>query len=277
LTQLSGGSVLEPVNVVSMDVSPNGLWLLGLDANSLTPTIDEFQINTTTGALTQWNTVYYNGTFTGSIVPSDIKVAPNGNLVFAALGTAGDVVFTLNSAASSGALVSAGQVAEPTVTTDLALAVGPDSSTLYIARSSGGTGNLVTYSVNANGVPTTSLPLTTSPAGAKPFSVVTDTAGANVYVADRTGGKIYGFGSTMNSGTLAVTAQSVSPYTAGTLVTALVVDSSGDYLLAISDGGTPDLAMYPFDKTTPGNLDLPLSVSTGTPEPAGAVAIATTH
>jgi hypothetical protein len=54
------------------------------------------------------------------------------------------------------------------------------------------------------------------------------------------------------------------------------VDSTGDYLLAAANGGSPDLTMYSYDSATAGKLDFATSVPTGT-APTGPVAIAATH
>jgi hypothetical protein len=59
-------------------------------------------------------------------------------------------------------------------------------------------------------------------------------------------------------------------------VTALGADSTGKYLLAAANGGSPDLTMYSFDAATAGKLDAAASIATDT-APANAVAIALTH
>ena len=65
---------------ISMDVSPDGQWLIGLDANGLT--LDEYQITATTastGQLTLGNPesyVFPNGA--GSVVPGVVKFARMG-------------------------------------------------------------------------------------------------------------------------------------------------------------------------------------------------------
>ena len=88
------------MNVSSIDISPDGNWLFALDLT--TAVVDQFQINRTTGALTAVAATPY--TVTNAIVlPKAIRVAPNGSLVFIALGTGGDIVFTFNT--TSGALV----------------------------------------------------------------------------------------------------------------------------------------------------------------------------
>jgi 6-phosphogluconolactonase len=67
-----------------------------------------------------------------------------------------------------------------------------------------------------------------------------------------------------------------SPFAAGTQLNAIGGDNSGSYILAAAFGGGPDLAMYSFDTTTPGKLDLVTSAQTGT-DPTGASTIALTH
>jgi 6-phosphogluconolactonase (cycloisomerase 2 family) len=267
LSALNNGSAVGIADVVSMDISPDGQWLLALDGNGTT--IDEFLINETTGALAQVSGASYS--ISGAtVLPRAIKVAPNGELVFVALGSAGDLVYTFNT--TSGALASSQQLSLGSSTTsDNALAVNPASSYLYIARSGTG-GGLAAYSIGTNGA---LVEVSGSPfaAGTQPYSVVVNKAGTDVYVANRGDGTISGYG-IASTGTL--TALGASPYTSGSAVTALAVDNSGDYLLAVANGGSPDLTMYSFDATTVGKLDLSTTTATGT-DPTGAVALAATH
>src|ERR1039457_193562 len=79
----------------SLDVSPDGNWLLGLDANNTT--VDEFLITSGTGILSVPAPVIYSNPGTGVITASQLKISPNGQIVFVALGLAGDVEFTFNS------------------------------------------------------------------------------------------------------------------------------------------------------------------------------------
>jgi 6-phosphogluconolactonase (cycloisomerase 2 family) len=267
LTALNSGSAVAISDVVSMDISPDGQWLLVLDGNGIT--IDEFLINSTTGGLSQVAGASYS--ISGAtVLPRAIKVAPNGDLVFVALGGAGDLVFTFNT--TSGAMASSQQLSlSSTTTSDNALAVSPSSSYLYIARS-GTAGGLAVYSIGTNGA-LTSVSGSPFAAGTQPYSVVLNKAGTDVYLANRGDNTISGY-SVASTGTL--TALSGSPYTSGSAVTALAVDNSADYLLAASNGGSPDLTMYSFDSSIVGKLDLSTTSSTGT-DPTGAVAIAATH
>jgi 6-phosphogluconolactonase len=264
---LNNGSPVGNGDVVSMDISPDGQWLLALDGNTVgnAVNVDEFQINSSTGVLTPQIVTPYS--ITGAtVVPTSIKVAPNGQFVFASLGTAGDLVYTFNT--STGALISSQQVSLLNATTsDNSLAVSPNSNYLYIARS-GTSAGLAVYSIGTNGAPT---PVGSSvTAGSQPFSVVVNSAGTDVYVANQAGSSIFGY-SVASNGTL--TALADSPYTASSMVDALAVDRTGDYLLATARGGSSDLTMYSFSAGVPNAV---ASTATGT-DPTGAAALAATH
>jgi len=110
-------------------------------------------------------------------------------------------------------------------------------------------------------------------AGTQTYSVVLNKAGTDVYAANRGDSTISGYA--IGAGGL-LTPLAGSPYKSGLQVTALGIDSSGKYLLAAANGGSPDLTMYGFDVTTPGKLDSLTSASTDT-APSNAVAVALTH
>jgi 6-phosphogluconolactonase len=273
LTAPTTGSQPAGVFAPALTVSPDGQWLIALDGR--TQQVDVFQINASTGALTSvTNPATYSIT-SGTWQPSDVRVSPDGTLIFAALGTAGDVVFTFNTttgvAASSQGL-STGNVA----TGDYGLAVSPKTTYLFVARS-GTNGGVAVYSIGSGGSLTS---VTGSPfaAGSGTFSVALDSTGTYVYAANRTDGTISGYTivpSTTVLG-LSLTPLSGSPYTSGKTVQSIGIDSTKKYLLAASVGGAPDLTMYSFDITVPGKLDPATSVATGV-DPAGAVALALTH
>jgi len=274
----SDGSIISTVGVanadmLAMDISPDGNWLIGLDA--LTTAVDEYQINHSTGALQLYTPTPYTVPSSGTVTPRALKFAPNGNYVFAALDTAGYVVYSFNTSTSSGALTNPQTpLSWPSNTAANALAVSPDSKYLYLATNSGTTGELTAYTItSSNGALTkVGLPATT---GTQPYSVVLNTAGTDVYVANRADSTISGF-SIGSGGTL--TQLSGSPYTSdtGVNVTALAVDNSGHYLLSVANSGLPDLTLYSYDSS--GNLVSPTSASTGSgTEPAGAIALVTTH
>jgi DNA-binding beta-propeller fold protein YncE len=158
-----------------------------------------------------------------------------------------------------------------TQTSDKALAINSTATYLYVARS-GANGGLAVYTIGANGGLNA---VTGSPfaAGVQPFSVVLDSSGKYVYVANGNDATISGY--LIGTGSV-LTPLAGSPYVSGQQVEALGRDNSGKYILAASFGGSPDLTMYSFDATSPGKLDTVTSAATGT-DPANAISIALTH
>jgi 6-phosphogluconolactonase len=273
LTTPSTGSQPAGVFATSLAVSPDGQWLIALDGT--TQQLDIFQINATTGGLSSVTSPATYSIQSGVWQPSEVQVSPDGTLIFAALGTAGDAVFTFNTAtgvATSSQSLQTGNAA----TGDYGLAINSKTTYVYIARS-GTNGGVAVYSIGSGGSLT---PVTGSPfaAGNGTFSVVLDITGTYVYAANRTDGTVSGYTIVPSTTTaaLSLTPLSGSPYTSGSVVQALGVDSTGKYLLAVAVNGGPDLTMYSFDITVPGKLDPSTSVATGT-DPAGAVALALTH
>lgn len=264
LSALNGGSPMAAATVQSMDISPDGQWLLALDQSGAS--IDEYRIDSSTGGLTS-QTVSFAAS--GIVVPRGIRVSPNAQFVFVALGTAGDLVFPFNT--GTGALSTPLALSQQPGTSDNGLAVSPGSDYLYIARS-GVNGGVAVYSVGLGG---SLSAVTGSPfaAGAQPVSIVLNKAGTSVYAANQTDSTISGF--SIGAGGV-LTAISGSPYASGSLVTALAADNSGNYLLAAARNGSPDLSLYSFDATTVGKLNLAASTATGN-DPVLPVALAATR
>jgi len=278
-------------DVVSMDVSPDGQWLIALGpviTTSNDVTLYVFAINSSTGALTSQTGVggqTYNITGSAPIAQA-LKVASlslngnsNGEDVFVALGTAGDLIIPFNTttgtlASSIGAPISIPS-GYPANSSDNALAINPSTSTLYVARSktTSYNGELDVYSITSSGG---YLLQATAKTGVMPSAVALNTAGTNVYVANTTGGTISGFSTTVTAvtGSSGVLPElSGSQYSSGAGVNGLAADKSGDYLLAITKGELPGLSMYSYDSTTSGALDPAASATTGTLP----YAIAVTH
>lgn len=265
---LSAGKSVAIANVVSMDVSPDGQWLVALDSNILQAQIDVFQIDTTTGGLTAKS----NGTLAipnAVILPRMLKISANGAYIFAALGSGGDAVFTFNT--SEGIAIGVHSLTVSNKTSDNGLAVDNASAYLYIARS--GTGGGVRVFAIGSGGSLNEIAGSPFASGGQAYSVVLDNGSKYVYAANRANGTIYGYSIGAGGG---LTALAGSPYTSGSLVMSLGTDSSGDYLLAAANGGNPDLSMYSFDTTTPGKLNLAATTATGT-DPTGAIAVALTR
>jgi 6-phosphogluconolactonase (cycloisomerase 2 family) len=249
-------------------------------------TVYEFQISST-GALSADTSggATYTATYTITApvspvaVPSQIDVAlvSSGEYVFVALGTGGTLVIPFNT--STGVQSAGTQYGQPAGSSvylaNVALAVNSSTSVLYVVSTdtSSQNGAITAYSISANG---SNGPLTTLASGATAFlptAVVLNSAGTDIYVANQASNSISAFNTTASGGTLPLL------YTTsglGYVPTGLAVDRSGDYLLAIANGGGPDLTMYSYDATTVGKLDVAASTATGS-DPTAAVAIAATH
>lgn len=265
LTAQNNGVVIP---VASLDVSPDGKWLFGLDLTQ--NIVDVFQIDSSSGALSPVTNPNAGYPASGTITPQMVKVSPAGNLVFCALGNGGERVFTFNT--STGELDYSQQLSlTSTSTSDNALAIDSTSSYLYVARS-GTNGGIAVYTIGSGGV-LTSISGSPFAAGNRPFSIVLDKTGKYLYAANRTDNTISAY--SIGTGS-ALTPISGSPFQSGDGVISLGVDPSGTYLLAGANGGSPDLSMYTFDTTTAGALDQATSVATET-DPAGVVEIAVTH
>ncbi len=265
---LTSLGALAAYDLVSMDVSPDGHWLVGLDG--VTQVLDIFSINTSTGALALAGQGQAAYSYTsGTLTPKMVRFAPSANYIFAALGSAGEVVFSFNT--STGACGQSQYLGlSSTTSSDNAIAINSSSTTLYIARS-GTAGGVAVYAIGTNGglAPVSGSPFA---AGNTPYAITLDPTGAYVYVANRGDGTLSGY---LVGATTALTALGSSPYPSGALVTSVATDKSSTYLIAGANGSLPDLTMYSFDATTAGKLDTVASVTS--PSAAGLVAIATTH
>ncbi len=252
LTVLNSGNAIANAFCVDMQTTPDGKWLMVLDGSG--NSVDLFAINTD-GTLSPASGIGF--TANGTVVPKALRISPTGTYVAAAMGTAGELIFSFDTTA--GAFVQLSQTLPPNLTSDNAIAIDSTGNYLYTVRSGSATG-LVVFSVASNGVltPTTANVYGT---GSQPYSVVIDNSGKYAYVANRGDSTISGY----NIGTgAALTAISGSPFSSGVAVTALGADSTGNWLLAAAYSGAPDLSLYGFDTSNPGRLYVVSSTSTGT-------------
>ena len=270
LTLVNSAAATGSARFASLTTSYDGKWLLALD--SITQTLYTYGINTSNGTLTAVAQVAYSAAANvGAVVPTMVRISPNGAAVVAALGTGGDVIFSFNT--STGVPAFVGTLAINAGFSDNAVAIDANSAYVYIARGASTTGasGVVPYSLSTSNILTPVQGLVAS--GSAPFAVLLDSTGAYAYTANRGDGTLSGY-SVASAGTL--TALGSSPYAAGTLTTALARDNSGKYVVAASFGGGPDLTLYSFDSTTAGKLDTVTTAVSGN-DPAGSIALATTH
>ncbi len=252
LTALNGGAAIANAFCADMQTTPDGKWLMVLDGTGVS--IDLFAINSD-GTLSPTGGAPFNPS--GTVVPRQVRIAPSGTFVVAAMGTAGDLVFAFNT--TTGAFTELTQTLPPSLTSSNGIAIDSTGTYLYEARS-GSSAGLVVSTIAANGTltPTTS---TVYPTGAQPFAVTLDSTGKYVYVANRGDSTITGY--SIGTGA-ALTAVAGSPFSAGVAVTSLGTDSTGMWLLAASYSGSPDLALYGFDAVNAGRLYTVSSTATGT-------------
>ena len=255
LTALNGGAALVNAFCVDMQTTPDGKYLMVLDGSG--SAIDLFSIGSD-GSLTVTGSGGIGFTPTsGTSVPRALRINPAGTVVAAALGTAGELLFSFNS--STATLAQLSQTTPPSVTSDYGIAWDPTGNYLFVVRT-GTAAGLVVEQVASNGAltPTTSAVYAT---GSNPYAVALDTTGKYVYVANHGDSTISGWSIGTNE---ALTAVSGSPFASGSGVSTLGADSTAMYLLATAQSGTPDLSVYSFDATTAGKLDPVTSTATGT-------------
>ena len=270
LTQVSGaGVVVQNTNFSSLDTSPDGNWLIGLD--SLSDTVRIFGINTSTGVLSIGNALTIgaiNGA--GTMTPKDLRISANGDYIAVALGAGGVVTFTFTT--STGVIAEAGTGIYNSAYLYNAVAFDNTSAYLWVAQQGGtaGSSGIGAFTINTSATPTGIGSLAAG--GDSPYALLVDSTNSYVYSANRSTGNISGY--TQAGG--ALTPLASSPYLAGILATALAEDNSDKYIIAAAAGGSNDLTLYSLDAITGGKLDAVATAASGT-DPAGTLAIATTH
>ena len=279
LTACTGGSITTVADFVSLDVSPDGQWLVAIDDNLLTPTLYVFSINTATGALSETTAQTYGvAANSGTVTPRQIRISPNGGFLMVALGAGGDAIFTFNTTTGVPTEVATLPLA---TASDNAVAFDATSSYVFVARgpaTSGSSGlGVVSFRLASTGALTPVGSVAAS--GNSPYGLLLDSTGAFLYAANRGDGTISGY--SLASGVL--TGLASSPYASGLATTALARDNSGKYVVAVSPGGTADVTLYSVGSTLAsgvttltGNLNVAATAASGT-DPSGSVAVAATH
>jgi 6-phosphogluconolactonase len=259
LASANGGQVLISAPISSMDISPDGNYLFVVSV--LGTTLTEYQTNSTTGLLTLVSTFSIPGTnctLAGAPVSQtcSVKVAPSGQFVVASLGTAGDAIFPYTSASgitsTNYTLIPSGST-QTNPTGDFSVALD-NNNYVYIAR----TAALVVYSLDSSGNATLQSTATYS-SSAVPRSVVLSTSQDFVYTANQGAGNISGY-SIGSSG--ALSSISGSPFTGPTSGSAIGVDKSGTYMLAVGYNGTSGVQLFTIGSN--GAMTLTTSAGTGT-------------
>jgi 6-phosphogluconolactonase (cycloisomerase 2 family) len=237
LSILDSGQPLTPgESVTSLAVSPNGDWLFCLDATGLT--LEEYSIDTSTGAITYATTYGINGATGVQITPSSVAIAPSGDFLVVTLGLAGAETFSLDQ--TTGVATAVQTLTLSNSATGIFAAAIDANNYLYLA----GTNNLSVYSTTTGG--TTTLLKSYSIGTGTGHSIAVNTAATSVYVGNESTSAIYGF--SIGTGG-ALTAISGSPFTGPTSVNALAIDSTSAYLIASGYNATTGIQLFSVGTT----------------------------
>jgi 6-phosphogluconolactonase (cycloisomerase 2 family) len=278
LTLANSGNVISQDIATTMQVDTTGHWLVEAGPNSAE--LLAIEINTTTG-------VPISGSEQSTALPAStvnqLTISPDNAHVFVALGSSGteDVTFAAGNSDPFGTTANIPVI--NSAGSALSVAVDPENRLLYIGEvaalsGSTNTGGLRVINYNTL-VEVSGSPFATG--GLAPSFILPLVYGTYkyeyVYVANRTvsgttTGSIAGYSVTTSGTTYSLSALSSSA-TAGITPVAMAQDSTGNYLLVVNSGGSPDLAAYTLDATTGGKLDSDLTTNTGT-DPVEASAVA---
>jgi 6-phosphogluconolactonase (cycloisomerase 2 family) len=263
LTLVTTSSVPVTANIVSMDTSPDGDYLFALDASS--QDVYQFALNTTTGALGTVSAIGYKIAASATNAPKSIRAGATGTgVVVAALGTAGDAIFTYSS--SSGLTWTQTLNTGSTTLADDDVAIDSTGTYLYVARS-GYVGTTATNEVVSYTLSTATV-FATVATGTTPGSILLDSTGAYLYTANRGASTISQF--SVASGT--VTALATASFPSGMVVTSLARDSTGKYVFDGGIASTSNLQMFTLSS---GALTSATSESPG--YDTSGLLLATTH
>ncbi|HEX4758805.1 MAG TPA: beta-propeller fold lactonase family protein [Terracidiphilus sp.] len=275
LTLANNNNVISQDIATTMQVDATGSWLV--EAGPNLAELLAIHINSSSGVPT-------SGVEQNTLLPAatvqQLSISPDNAHVFVALGSSGteDVTFAAGNTTPFGGVanlhvLSSGGAA-------VSVAVDPKNRLLYVgetaAISGSNSGGLRVIDYNTL-VEVTGSPYATG--GLAPYAIAPTRSGSNsgnfVYVANRTvsgstSGNIVGF--SVNSSGTGLTALN-SSVSAGITPLGLTQDSSGNYMLVVNSGGSPDLQAFTFDATTAGKLDSALTSATGN-DPVQASSIA---
>lgn len=282
----SGGALTLPSNntiaadvATTMQVDSTGSWLVDAFVTS-----SGVQMNAI--PITSSGTVNLAVNVAPAILPAttvfQLAISPDNKNVFVALGSSGTEIIPFTSGNNTPFGTPLLEQTANAAGAALSVAVDPSGRLFYIgetaATSGTNTGGLRVFNYSTRAEATGS-PFATG--GLGPYAIVPTSYGANkglyVYAANRTvsnstTGNIAGFSVTTTGTTSSLTPLSPTA-SAGITPLGLIQDSTGNYLLVVNSGGSPDLQAYSFDSATLGKLDSVLTSATGT-DPVQASSIA---
>ena len=277
----SYAQVTQDAAALAIHVDTTGSWLIeALQASGgVTMAAVPLSSSTGTSSSAELSTTY---TVSNSAIQNGaIAISPDNKFVFVALGAGGTIAVPFNAGAASGVNpFGSTAYSVPVVNSGgsaLSVAVDPSSRLFYIgeslANSAGTSGGLRAFNYASLGgtlIQATGSPIASG--GLAPRAIQPNAAGTYVYVANGAGtssGNITSFAIT-GSGS-AFTVATGSSIATGVLPYGLVIDSSGSFMLAVNNSGSPYFDSYTFDSTTAGKLDVQV-VSSAVTSPTAIVA-----
>jgi 6-phosphogluconolactonase (cycloisomerase 2 family) len=281
LTLANNSNVISQDIPTTMQVDSTGAWLVDGSVTLSGVQLDAIPI-TSSGAIDVSRTAVPVD-FPGSTV-YQLAISPDNTHILVAEGANGteDVIFAAANSNPFGTYVNIA-VKNSSGGSAVSVAIDPSNRLFYIGEVAASSGSSNTGGLRAIDY-STLVEVSGSPfatGGLAPYAIAPTLYGANkgsyVYVANRTvsgssTGNIAGFAVSTSGSTPTLTPISSSA-SAGINPLGMTQDSTGNYLLVVNSGGSPDLQAFTFDSTTAGKLDSALTSATGT-DPVQASAIA---
>ena len=248
LSAANNGAALVTDTIAAMAVSPDGNWLFTLNIDGLTMT--EYSVNKTTGALAAAGTLVLPGTscILTTVLPvsqsCSVAVSPSEAYVVASLGVSGDAVFSYSSSGGIGnngafTTISSGySVSNPVGDFSVVL---DSNNYLYTAQTS----SVTVYGISS----ITSIAdegTVSYAAGSVPRAVTLSLDDSFLYTANEGAGTISGFGI---SGSGSLNEVAGSPVAGPPNVSALGVDNTGDYMVAVGYDANTGVRLYSISST----------------------------
>ncbi|HEV2484782.1 MAG TPA: hypothetical protein VGT08_04550 [Terracidiphilus sp.] len=277
LTLANGSNVISQDIATTMQVDSTGTWLL--EAGPNLAELLAIHINSSTGVPTS---TIEQSTLLPAASVFQLAISPDNAHVFVADGSRGtqDVVFAAGNTTPFGTSVNIPLINSSGAA--VSVGVDPSNRLFYVgetaAISGSNSGGLRAFNYNTL-VEVSGSPYATG--GIAPYAIAPtrygSVAGNYVYIANRTvsgssTGSIAGY-SVSGSGTAFSLTAAGSTASAGIAPLGLTQESTGNYMLVVNSGGSPDLAAYTFDSTVAGKLDSALTSATGI-DPVQASSIA---
>ncbi len=239
LTVANNGIALATDSVAAMTISPDGNWLFTVNSDGLT--MNEYKVDTSTGGLTPNSPLPLPGVScllglgTPATQTCSVAASPSGNYVVASVGTSGDAVFPYSSTLgiTGKSIPIASGYSTANATGDFSVAMD-NNNYAYIARTS----TLGVYSLGST------IANTYNPsyvAGTVPRSVVLNKAYTYVFTANEGTGTISSFGIGASGSLTAVTG---SPFPGPRYASALGVDNTGTYMVAVGYDASAGVRLY---------------------------------